>query len=293
MAEVIDRTDTSVRLDVFARSTLLTGSATLFDDVEQNFELLSLTSRALFFEAAFDIVGKALGYSSDVDVEKLMATVSSGVLATAPARAREEQSRILGLLGVSITPEGAFTLRIDDYVVSGFIEVELIELGSAFGSTRFAAGITHAIDVSKNVIAALLVIALTSQPLGGTVSVSGEAGTIFVCSINAPISGDMDRIIDDAISDLIFDGPQDQVPKSVWKARQLCLYRLGFNPGKIDGKYGRKTKAAERAFSKAFGDVHVNWSSKVFARFVLENSNSKYQRELSISEPKKERSRRR
>lgn len=282
MADLLERIDAAVRLEVSSNSTVLSGPYSFYPSAQEYHSVVSIIVRALFFEAIFDILGSAFGYKSEIDLQKLVAIAGRSALSLHPMQALSEQSRVLGLLGAHISADGRFTLSIEGHDFFGKIDVDVIEFGSAFSRTKFIASIPHILDISKNVIAGMLVVALTSGPSTGTIKVSSGPDTLFVCSINASISGDMEKIIEDAISDLVSNDFQVTEPVSIWKARQLCLYRSGFDPGPIDGIYGNKTKAAEKEFSKAFGGVEVNWANRVFVRFILDQSNKKYQTDNEI-----------
>lgn len=89
--------------------------------------------------------------------------------------------------------------------------------------------------------------------------------SVYVCSLDTSITGDRDKIIDDAIGELT--GATVENP---WFARQACLKVAGFYPGKIDGIPGPLTEAAEEAFKVAHKLSHIDWSSRNFARFILQ-----------------------
>jgi hypothetical protein len=276
MAIVLDRTQNSTLVDV-AHSAIILPGPKYADFSPGDYAAISLVvSRALLFEALFDVLAKCQGAERLPDFRDLI------VAAADLTKPRDAVTLQLQAMRPYVRPSGqagAFEMTVSGYTLTGRIEVTILDLGSARTKNKFEINVGDLKDIAKQVIAAIIFTALTSHPVaGGAVVYDDKNETIFVCSLDVEFSGNKDDIINRAVDDLISTGDPEKDPAAMWKARQICLYRAGFDPGPIDGVYGPKTKAAESAFSNYHNKISVNWRSRNFAMFVLKNTNHKYQK---------------
>lgn len=284
MVEVIEQTEAIVRLKLEFESIILDPPhlQPMGRSVNEYHLIANLVARAVFFSAALDVLTKASGVYGSIPPEKLIA-VAAAKDAHDPYFMLQSQAKILAQRGVSFGPNVAFSMQLGSYLARGVIHVNVQRVGSASSKTTISIDISDVKEISRNVIAGLILYAITTQPLGGGLVAKTPTETLFVCSINVEMVGDRKELIQSAVNDLVTaEGISDEHLVSVWSARQLCLYRAGYDPGPIDGVYGPKTKSAEQKFSIMNGGITVNWQSRAFAEYLITQANAKYQSEKTI-----------
>ncbi|MFN3314498.1 MAG: peptidoglycan-binding domain-containing protein [Hyphomonas sp.] len=286
MPEVLERAETIVRLKLEVQSIILDPPRLqpVGRSLDEYKSIANLVSRAVFFSAALEVFTKAAGLHGSISPKNLIA-VAAASEGYDPSFTLRSQERLLAGRGVAFGSDMEFSIRLGTYRARGSIHLDVRHIGSASSKVTISIDISDIKDISKNVIAALIFYAITIQPLGGGVVVKSPTETLFVCSINVEMVGNRNELIQAAVNDLVVaEEISDEHLVSVWSARQLCLYRAGYDPGPIDGKYGPKTKAAEQKFSQMNGGIVVNWYSSAFAEYVITQANAKYQSEKTISE---------
>ncbi|SDN84295.1 hypothetical protein [Ensifer sp. YR511] len=187
-----------------------------------------------------------------------------------------EQFEILRGSGAHFSDRGDFELRLTrDYAISGFLEIEIVESGSARAKVTFKLRIPDKV-ISRAILALLIaggLLAPSQAPPRERLSES----PFIVCSIGQALQGDRDQIVNDAVEDIVDQpGEKDVKASAKWMARQACLYHAGANPGEFDGVRGTHTRIGERQFEDLYG-VQVDWGSRIFVRFLLEKANERMQ----------------
>jgi len=107
---------------------------------------------------------------------------------------------------------------------------------------------------------------------------------MYVCTVGEIGFSDVFEAEDNAVALLVtqtFDNSEHE--RDVWKARQLCLKAAGVSPGEIDGIYGEATRDAEQSYTEKYNGTVVNWSSRNFARHIILQTRSIYERQLEDS----------
>lgn len=115
--------------------------------------------------------------------------------------------------------------------------------------------------------------ALNDQAQAAVVNESKVA--MYDCTIATISIGNIDQNIENAIDLMVERGYSSiEEKRNTISARQICLHKAGFSPGKFDGIRGKDTIAAENAYSTYHGGVEVNWSSRNFIRTLIYNASA-------------------
>lgn len=91
----------------------------------------------------------------------------------------------------------------------------------------------------------------------------------YVCTIQGYVADSPQKLIDEQVDSLLFvdDGSEGYRPEvERW---QICLVAAGYHPGAIDGRIGRKTRAAIEAFARDHGIGAPDTANRVFVRLLL------------------------